>query len=212
MPYSIASANKWLDSEIGRKIVFDTWQGALDIQFAQLPETEAQYDEHRALGGVNYKRQWIEYDLALMGLVRPGQKYLVFYEGGDDGYCGESALPGDAYDKTALVFLNGVKGTCAIWPRAAAPDAAPSWVDDIPFHELFHLFGAMHTPQILQTQTMDEYTLKTCDLMYDPQQCGNTGRRYVDRYRMYYYNPAGFSDPARPNLYFSPYFTPVKPQ
>jgi hypothetical protein len=204
-PFSIAAANAWLQSEIGRKVVFDTSGGALDVVFAQLPRTEADYDAFYASGGGNYKRQWIEYDLVRSGAVRPGERYLVFYEGGDPRYCGYSAFPSDQYPQTAVVFLNGANGICARYPMAASAEQSPGWSDYLNFHELFHLFGAAHPPQPGSTATMEEYTFRACDLMQDPNPCGND-RRYVDRYRQYYYNPEGFPD-SRANLFNSPFFT-----
>jgi hypothetical protein len=132
---SIAAGNRWLSSQTGgRQIRFDVSGSALDIGFARLPRTAAEYDAF----GINARDQ-IERDLKAQGYDRTNKKYLVFYEGGGTN-CGTSyqapGLPGNA----SVVFLQ----KCEAYEYSTLTGDALrlGFVDFVWVHEMFHGLGA----------------------------------------------------------------------
>jgi len=199
IPYSLAAANNWLQGQIGRKVKFDTFQGDLDITFVQLPRTDAEYAS-------GYKTYQIQLDLNRLQVV--GKNLLAFYDGpGTPAACGESSIPSGPFDRQfSIVYRDGC------WSNPApTPTSTPNYSDFIAIHEIFHAFGANHTPQITSAQTLQisqqEYFFLACDLMYIRQENLCTTGKYLDPLGRFYYNPAGFAD-SRVNAYYSPFLTP----
>ncbi|WP_167772962.1 hypothetical protein [Ramlibacter humi] len=199
-PYQIAALNRWLQGEIGRKIVFDTFRGELDIQFVQLPRTEQQYRDDGY--GILYD---IKDDLRAGGALSPGKNHLVFYEGShQQGYCGYSEI---VYNYSAglvsTVFMqaNGCAGAATV----SSPVQHPTWADFTAFHELFHSFGADHIT-VTATPPDPEFDVQVCDLMY-AYLGNNCPRTYVDLHARYYYNANGPA-PGIANVWGSPFLTP----
>ena len=79
----------WLAGQTGgRMLRLDTYQGADDITFVRLPQSNAEL----ASAGV-YVRDRIEADLKADGLIVPGKIYGVYYDGSGAPTCGGGALP-----------------------------------------------------------------------------------------------------------------------
>lgn len=196
LPYSIAADNRWLEGETGRKIMFDTYNGALDIVFVPLPLTEAEY---LAPGDDPYYR--ILKDIQAAGVMKDRtSRYLLFFDGGHPYACGQSSM--DA--RVAMVYYNGVDGRCAAMAMVTTPQDAPDYRDLVAFHELFHQFGAGHLATPPQGADAQDPAL-TCDLMNAPTCVGP--RHYLDRYRRYYYSETGLPNPYAINTFNSEFLT-----
>lgn len=209
IPYSVAVANKWLQGQIGRKVRFDTYQGDLDVQFVQLPRTDAEYG---GTTGDKYFR--IRDDLANLFVVPTATKnLLVFYDGtGTSSSCGQSTQTANAAEgyQVSIQYMTG----CWSKASAATPDSQPTFFDYEVMHEIFHGLGAGHTPQITQRPpqiSSEEYYGLVCDLMYVYAENLCTAGRFLDPLGRFYYNPAGFPD-RRVNTYDSAFLTPPAPK
>lgn len=204
IPYSLGAINRWLETQIGRKVKFDTFQGDLDIQFVQLPRTDAQYS------ATSNKLAQIRFDIPPSD-SRTLKNLLIFYEGtGSAEECGRGTQPTSApvvAPQYAAIFLKG-GGRYPCWSEiAASADAPPGLDDNHAMHEIFHGFGAGHAPFATATPGTDEYYKQECDLMYPFGTTECLGRLVLDPFRQLYYNPAGFSD-GRLNTYDSKFLTP----
>lgn len=194
IPYSLSAANRWLESQIGRKVRFDTFNGDLDIQFVQLPKSDSEYLQVS-------KRLWIQEDM--LHLLPPGKNTLVFYEGSNPSACGESSTAAAAHHtgQFSVVYLVQCDST------APSPDSQPQWADYTAIHELFHAFGALHPPLLTESPPPNEYYQLHCDLMYTPKANACLQGQYLDPFRRFYYNPSGpVQGPV--NTYHSPFLTP----
>lgn len=202
VPYSLAAINNWLQGQIGRKVRFDTYQGELDITFAQLPKTNAVYDSDPAV------KTWsIRFDLGQLGLNMDGKNLLVFYAGGNPTLCGESSIPtGPFAGQFSIVYAE----SCWTSP-APTPTSTVAFSDWLPMHEMFHAFGAYHVPEVTPAQTLQltqqEELYTVCDLMYVNSINVCAGGKYLDALGRYYYSATVFTD-GRVNTYDSPFLTP----
>lgn len=204
IPYSLSAVNKWLDTKLGRKVKFDTYKGDLDIQFIQLPKTDAEY-------GNDDPGKFYSIEADTFPLQSAGKIYLVFYDGrATPQACAQAYAPGPF----AVVYM---QGNC--WQGAgpaASADAQPSAPDFLLMHELFHTLGAPHTPQLTSEQRSQlgqtEYFNLACDLMYSPKDntCTFLGW-FLDPYQKFYYSATGFAD-GHLNTYNSTFLTPAPPR
>lgn len=207
LPFSIGAINRWLEAQIGRKVRFDTYQGDLDIQFVQLPRTDAEY----TATGLS-KLYELRSDIWHFGQVpKSEQNQLVFYEGsGTADECGRSLQPKFASEmlQFSAVFLRGGLAKYPCWTETAATADAPATLaDKTAMHELFHSFGASHTPVVTAPLGSEDFYKQECDLMYPFGTTECVGRIVLDPFRTFYYSPAGFVD-GRANTYDSPFLTP----
>jgi hypothetical protein len=138
VPYGINSANRWLASQIRRKLRVDTYKGHLDISFVQLPNTDeyyAQFGDERFF--------IIESDLLGIFATQSHKKYIVLYEGTSTRTCGEATLGGPM----AIIYLHGLENTiytpCALVPWVGSPTEAPGYHEFVFLHEFGHMAGAV---------------------------------------------------------------------
>jgi hypothetical protein len=138
VPYGINSANRWLASQIRRKLRIDTFQGHLDISFVRLAHT----DEYYASFG-DYRFTPIEQDFLAVFATKPHKKYIVLYEGTSTRSCGEAEVGGI----TSIIYLRGLENSpfipCADVPWVSSPTEPPGYHEFALLHEFGHLAGAV---------------------------------------------------------------------
>lgn len=204
IPFSLGAINRWLETQIGRKVRFDTYNGDLDIQFVQLPRTNAEYM------ATNDKFRQLRADITPVAPTGP-KNLLVFYEGpGASAECGTSTMPQTTSGQQfSAVYLVG-GGSPGCWlDTATSATAAATTYDSIPMHELFHGFGANHLPAFpTAPYPTEDYWKEECDLMFSYSNTTCTGRMYLDPFQRFYYSPTGFTD-GRVNTYNSSFLTPA---
>lgn len=136
---SVSSFELWLARETGGKAVrMDTYQGALDITFARLRETEA---ELAARG--RYVREGIEEQLKAMGFTAQNKIYAVYYDGLHLYSCGDAFWPPELQGTVVALYLRGLPDfpmPCSANRFAAATDA-PGYLEYAMVHELVHGLG-----------------------------------------------------------------------
>ncbi|MDB5769985.1 MAG: hypothetical protein JWM42_359 [Burkholderia sp.] len=200
---SSASYNSWLAGQTGgRRLRFDTYQGNLDVTFARLPKTDADYD---AFG--NRKRDSIEADLAQLGMLKPNKIYAVYYDGNNVNTCADAPHPPGFQGQVAVLYLRGaVPGykPCHENAFAASPDAPPGYLDFTMLHELLHTLGAVddRAPNAISNGHVGT---DPSDLMYAGPLVWNP--TVLDFNKANYYNPNGLPNGIF-NLAISSYLTP----
>ncbi|HEY4057892.1 MAG TPA: hypothetical protein VGM39_14860 [Kofleriaceae bacterium] len=163
---SVAAWNKWFGtaSGDGRKFRLDTYNGALDITFARLPETEAQLSAQGA-----FIRDHIENDLQAGGQIKATKIYAVYYDGPTTFSCGGGAFPPTLIGHVGAFYLKGAipsAPTCDSNPWAG-PNGTPGYREFAMIHELFHVIGAAPICAPHQVTDMNGHTSDgATDLMY----------------------------------------------
>jgi hypothetical protein len=147
---SVGVWQNWLRGQTGGKgLTLDTFGGALDITFARLPRTDAQYRSFNL-----FIRDEIETDLRGMGLLVPRKLYAVYYDGTANGVCGgapwpqsEAAVAGTG-QQVAAFYLHGdvpdPAPDCDTNPFAG-PGDPPAYTEFAQLHELIHGLGVVPT-------------------------------------------------------------------
>ncbi len=160
---SVASFQSWLAQEAsGRSVRLDTFQGALDITFYRLPETDAAIASY----GV-YERDRIEADLHAAGFNDPAKIYPVYYDGSNPRTCGDGSWPPALIGNVVALYLHGAPPgapSCDTNPFAAA-GAPPGYLDFAMLHEIFHALGVVPTCAPHSTSN-GHVTDSPTDLMY----------------------------------------------
>ena len=129
----------WLAGQTGgRMLRLDTYQGADDITFVRLPQSNAEL----ASAGV-YVRDRIEADLKADGLIVPGKIYGVYYDGSGAPTCGGGALPPVLPGQVGALFLHGTPPGAPPCDsnQFHSPGQAPGYLDFAMLHELLHTLG-----------------------------------------------------------------------
>jgi len=127
-------ANAWLQSYLGHELIFDTYQGSVDVSFMRSRFTPAALcrDTCDALPKLEseYQAQDSSYN---------GTKTLVFIvnEKLSDTSCGWSMIPGN------LVILNDISSQRCN-NRTNLSKTGLSWLPHTLAHELFHSYGIHH--------------------------------------------------------------------
>jgi hypothetical protein len=133
---SIAAMQQWLVQQTtGKRLRFDTYQGALDIAFVRLKRLEAELKKHGS-----WIRDEIETHLGEMGFNDPRKLYLVYYDG-DATECGggpSKTKPGSV----AAIYLQGLRGERnACGKELTANVALPGPNEYGALHEILHGLG-----------------------------------------------------------------------
>jgi hypothetical protein len=162
---SVRSFSTWLAGQTrGRSVRLDTCDGALDVRFVRLTQTDA---ELRARGV--FIRDAIEAELDDAGLTHPQKIEMVYYGGGAAGTCGGGAWPPALFGRVAAMYLKGTFDDpgippCASNPVGASPDA-PGYIDFAMLHEVLHTIGMV--PECAPHQTLGGHASDDpTDLMY----------------------------------------------
>ena len=139
---TISSGQRWLASQTAnRSLRYDVAEGALDITFVRLPRTDAAYYGYNA-----FIRDSIEKDLQAAGWNQANVLLLVYYDGRQIDRCASAAWPPALPGNAAVVYLKGAPNAanpCASQAFAVSPTAAPSYLDFVWVHEMFHLLGVV---------------------------------------------------------------------
>jgi hypothetical protein len=103
---SVASFEKWMGLQTGgRQFRMDTYQGALDISFFRLAETDAKIASHGS-----FVREQIQAELNAAGFNQPKKLYAVYYDGSSTFSCGGSAWPPTITGDVTVLYLKGAYG------------------------------------------------------------------------------------------------------
>lgn len=138
---SATAMNHWLFTQTGSRLRYDTYEGALDITFVQLPYTAEQISQvHSRVNDL------LEYWIKVTGLAQDNKLYVVHYDGffvTAEGYCGLAPLPPDGLGQTAVLLLRGYNPTYDLTcPRSFTRSADYTGFFEITIlHEVLHLMG-----------------------------------------------------------------------
>lgn len=136
---SVGNWESWLRGQTGgHALRLDTHQGAVDVTFFRLPDTEAQV---KALGG--NARDLIERDLQAAGLTSPNKIYAVYYDGQSTAACGGGAWPPVLKGIVGAIYLPSTFWNTGGYPCYTPQDslAGMSLMDYAILHELMHTIG-----------------------------------------------------------------------
>ena len=140
---AVSAMNSWLSTQTaGRALRIDTYQGAPDISFAQLPQTDAAY----VATGLNI-RDNVQQDLHTMGFNDVNKLYAVFWDGGSNDTCGGGAWPPELIGNVAAMYLDGTPPgapACNTNPFGAS-STTPGYLELAMLHEILHTLGFVAT-------------------------------------------------------------------
>jgi hypothetical protein len=139
---TVSSWQRWFAGQAnGRHFRFDTFQGALDIAFARMARTEAQYASY----GIAM-RDSLEKDLAGLGFNSATKAYAVYFDGVNTTACGSAPRPPALPGRIAGLYLRGTipgAAACATNPLAPSATAAPGYLEFVMLHEVLHILGVV---------------------------------------------------------------------
>ena len=198
----VAATQRWFEGQTeGRRLRFDTYQGAPDITFFRMSRTEAEIKPH--LIGI---LDQIELELLHAGFNHPHKIYAVVYGAlarvANFGFCGLGNLPPKSLGAVASLYpLN-----CPSSPFS--PDDSGGWELTLA-HEIIHALGfvAECAPNYYTAHVKDDPR----DLMYENQlKPASRGIRQeiLDVGRDDYY---GHTNPGCLDLAKSVFLDPVAP-
>ena len=127
-------SNDWLQANVGHALIFDTYQGAIDVSFMRSRFTAAALCRDTCDALIKLEAEYQKQDASYNGT-----KTLVFIVNDklSDKACGWSTIPGN------LVVLNDISSQrCNT--RANLPKTGLSWLPHTLAHELFHSYGIHH--------------------------------------------------------------------
>lgn len=158
---SVKNWQTWLQGQTGgRGLFLDTAQAELDITFARLPQTDAQY-----AGNGAYIRDAIERDLHAAGFDAPGKIYLVYYDGSSTVACGGGAWPPTLVGNVAAVYTRATYGQGSLCYTPSRSLAGIQHMDYAAVHEVMHTIGIV--PACARHQTRSGHVSDSpTDLMY----------------------------------------------
>ena len=140
---SVESFQGWLaDKTGGQALRLDTYQGALDVTFLRLDQTDAEIAAEGA-----FVRDLLEDELLAAGFSAPGKLYAVYYDGTSTFACGGGAWPPTLDGNVAAMYLNGLPTgpvPCASNPFATASQP-PTYLEFAMLHEVMHTLGFVPT-------------------------------------------------------------------
>ena len=138
---SVAAFQRWLEGQTGgRSLRMDTYQGALDITFFRLNQSDSQIRSY----GI-FVRDEIEDELIAAGFNRANKIYAVYYGGGSDHACGAGPWPPDLPGNVAALYLRGMPPgapACAT-NRFASSEDTPGYWEFSMIHEILHVMGVV---------------------------------------------------------------------
>jgi hypothetical protein len=136
---SVASFEKWMSLHTGgRQFRMDTYQGALDISFFRLAETDAQVASHGA-----FVREQIQMELNAAGFNKPEKLYAVYYDGTSTFSCGGSAWPPTITGDVTTLYLKGAYGSVHCTDNAFTSSVNSPGIQEFSMlQEIFQTLGA----------------------------------------------------------------------
>jgi hypothetical protein len=202
---SANAMNSWLEGKTGRRLRYDTFDGALDISYLRLPYTADQISDI----GTDIS-DLLEHWLKNNGFRSDHKLYVVHYDGffvTPEGYCGLAPSPPQALGQTAVLLLRAYNPTYDLnCPRnfTKSHDFTGFFEMTI-LHELLHMLGMV--PECGQSEEGRHVTDNPQDLMYF-QYDGSYSPvyTYLDYKNNDYYN---HGDPTCPDLARSIFLEPL---
>jgi hypothetical protein len=136
---SVASFEQWMSLQTGgRQFRLDTYQGALDITFFRLAETDAQVASHGA-----FVREQIQAELNAAGFNNPKKLYAVYYDGTSTFSCGGSAWPPTITGDVTVLYLKGAYGSVHCSDNAFTSSVNSPGIQEFSMlQEIFQTLGA----------------------------------------------------------------------
>jgi len=136
---SVASFEKWMSLQTGgRQFRMDIYQGALDISFFRMAETDAQVASH-----ASFVREQIQAELNAAGFNQPKKLYAVYYDGTSTFSCGGSAWPPTITGDVTALYLKGAYGSVHCADNAFTSSVnSPGILEFSMLQEIFQTLGA----------------------------------------------------------------------
>lgn len=193
---SVSAWSAWMAEQTGGpSLRLDTCDGALDVGFFQIQQTEAELKAN----GV-YLRDAIEDAMKSAGLLHPDKIVVAFYGGDAAEACGGGAWPPALVGQVGAIYLKGTFADptippCSSNPVGASP-IAPGYIEFATLHEVLHTMGIVPTcapHQVLSGHTSDDPT----DLMYAGDQPWQPSVLDIGRDDYYQHGIAGCADLAK---------------
>ena len=137
---SVTVFQKWFVGQTGgQRLKLDTYEGALDITFVRLVETDAQIKSN----GSNI-RDRIEALLKTLGFNDKRKVYAVYYGGGNPSTCGDGPWPPTLVGNVGVLYLNGTPpgvAGCNTNRFATTTVSQPGYLEFAMIHEIIHTLG-----------------------------------------------------------------------
>jgi hypothetical protein len=208
---SVAAWQQWFIGQTdGQRLRVDTYDGALDITFVRLQQTDAEIKNSRKV------RNHIETQLKELGFNDPQKLYAVYYAGSNSLACGAQAFPPNQIGNVAAVFLDatGRDGSPCDTKRFATNVNQPGYIEMEIVHRIIHGLGfapkcAPHyTEHILPGHVSDNPQ----DLLYDGVEPSQASLLDIGHDDYFKHNNPGcidlanslFLDPAKPDAVAPP--------
>jgi hypothetical protein len=159
---SVANFQRWLWRQTkGRDLRIDTFQGATDVSFVRLGQTNAAL---RANGV--YIRDAIERSLIADGFDAPGKLYAVYYDGSTTGVCGSAAWPPELVGTVGAVYMKAPDGAGGVCEHPALSRSGLQEMDLGMLHEVLHTMGFVPACAPHGTRAGSHVSDSPNDLMY----------------------------------------------
>ncbi len=134
---SVGFFQGWLAGQTGGpNLRVDTYQGALDVSFRRLTQTDGAI---AATGA--FVREAVERELVAGGFNRPDRLYAVYYDGSSTYSCGGAFWPPAIQGNAVVMYLRGRPGLtrCDV-TLPAAPGTSMYW-EFAMLHDILHGLG-----------------------------------------------------------------------
>jgi hypothetical protein len=136
---SVALFQGWLAGQTGgANLRVDTYQGALDVSFRRLSQTDAAIAANGA-----YVRDAVERELNTAGFNRPDRIYAVYYDGSSTYACGGAFWPPALRGNAIVMYLRGTPNCNG--NVLAAPGAPARYWEFAMLHDILHGLGIVGT-------------------------------------------------------------------
>jgi hypothetical protein len=136
---SVALFQAWLAGQTGGpNLRVDTYQGALDVSFRRLSQTDAAI---AATGA--FVRDAVERELIAAGFNRPDRIYAVYYDGSSTYSCGGAFWPPALNGNAIVMYLRGTPNCNG--NVLGAPGAPARYWEFAMLHDILHGLGIAGT-------------------------------------------------------------------
>ncbi len=171
---SVSSWEDWLCTQTGGQgMKVDTHNGALDVTFVRLNQTDKTVKEGSDLpwstsaSSNPYVRDDLEKHLRELGFIDPHKLYAVYYDGHSNTSCGGGAWPPNLKGHVAAEYMQGGNPVAAPCESNFLASSAtnPGYLDFDMLHETMHTLGFVPTCSPHQT-LRGHVSDSPSDLMY----------------------------------------------
>jgi hypothetical protein len=167
---AVATFQQWLATQTSdQRLRFDTYQGALDITFVRLKETDEQIKSQG-----KKVRDIIDDELKSLGFNNPQKLYAVYYGGSSTVSCGAFAWPPGKIGHVAAVFQNGTAkvGRPCDTKNFATDINKPGYLELEWIHHIIHSLGGAQkcAPHYVEKRLPGHVSDSPKDLLYEGNQ------------------------------------------